>query len=908
MPDWKPEIRARLAGLNLEPAREAAMVEEISQHLDDRFAELRAGGSSVEEAARRTLDELRSDDYLPRELWRIERRAEIETAAFGATKVNLLEDLYKDLRHAARILLKNPGFTAIAVLTLALGIGANTAIFSVVNAVLVRPLPYKEPGRIVAVCESNPRLGLDQYVASMGAYADWRAQSSCFEQLAAATVLGPSPILGKSDARLIHAGAVSADFFPMLGIQPILGRQLAREEENPAHGSAILLSEGLWRGQFGGDPGILGQSVRLGDRNFTVAGVMPANVKLFDPAGVQGWDNGFSKCDLWRPLPVDSGLRNQRSYRAFLVLGRLKPLVTLPQAQNEMRNLARAAATEFPDANAGWTIVVRPWQQIIVRNARTPLVLLWSAVVLVLIIATANLANLCLARATTRQKEFAVRMALGAGRFRMARQLLAESLLLSSIGGASGLLFARWSIGLARGMIPANIPRADEINLDGTVLAFSAAVTLIVGMLFGLAPLLTLWRRDVNSALKAETRGSTGSLSGRRLRAWLVASEVALVVILLTGAGLLARSFQRLQQANLGFQPDHLLAMDVSIGNGSFTNGLRRIEFVEQLAARISSLPGVDSAAAVDGLPLDANRGNMDIALTRIDGNPPAAPGGKVLVELRLVSPEYFRTMGVGLARGRFFTQQDRTNSAAVVIINQTLARRYFPGQDPVGRRISSPDLGTEPCEIAGVVNDIKQASLDANAGPEVFRPLLQECFFSVSIVARSRSAPGPIFDAIRREATGLDMAVPASNSRTLDQLIGASLAPRQFALWLTGSLAGIALLLALVGIYGVLSCMVNELAVDIGLRLALGAQRSQVLRMVLWRGMCAVIVGGAVGLAGACAFTRLLRRLLYEVSPTDPLTLLLTASLLVVAALAACWLPARRAASVDPMETLRCE
>lgn len=902
MPDWKPEIRARLASLHLEAPLEVGIVEEISQHLDDCFAELRARGSSEEEATRRTLDELRSDSFLARELGRTARRTRTETAAFSALRVNLLEDLHKDLRHAARILLKNPGFTAIAVLTLALGIGANTAIFSVVNAVLVRPLPYKDPGRMVAVCESNPRLGLELYVASMGAYADWRDQGSCFEQLAAATVLGPSPILGKSDAQLIHAGAVSADFFPLLGIQPILGRQLAREEENPAHNGVVLLSEGLWRGQFGADPGICGRSVRLGDRDCTVVGVMPANVKLFDPAGVQGWDNGFSKCDLWRPLPVDSGLRNQRSYRAFLVLGRLKPLVTLAQAQNEMRNLARAAAAQFPDSNAGWTITVQPWQQIVVRNARTPLVLLWSAVIVVLIIATANLANLCLARATTRQKEFAVRMALGAGRFRMARQLLAESLLLSSLGGASGLLFARWSIGVARGLIPASIPRADEINLDGTVLAFTAAVALIVGMLFGLAPLLTIWRRDGNSALKAEARGSTGSLSGRRLRAWLVASEVALVVILLTVAGLLARSFQRLQQANPGFHPDHLLAMDVSIGGG------RRIEFVEQLVARISSLPGVESAAAVDGLPLDSNRGNMDIALTSIDGNPPAAPGGKVLAGLRLVSPEYFRTMGVGLARGRFFTVRDRTNSAPVVIINQTLARRYFPGLDPIGRRISSPDFGPEPCEIAGVVNDIRQASLDASAGPEVFRPLLQECFFTVSIVARSRSAPGPIFDAIRREASGLDMTVPASNSRTLDQLIGASLAPRQFALWLTGSLAGIALLLALVGVYGVLSCMVNELALEIGLRLALGAPRAQVLRMVLWRGMRAVAIGGAFGLAGACAFTRLLRSLLYEVSPTDPLTLVLTASVLVVAALAACWLPAQRAASADPMEALRCE
>jgi putative ABC transport system permease protein len=908
MPDWKPEIRARLAGLNLETTKEAGMVEEIALHLDDRFTELLGHGASAEEAGQRVLDELNSENYLARELRHIECPARNEPMVLGETKGTLLEDFCQDARHAARMLLNSPGFTAVAVLTLAIGIGANTAIFSVVNTVLLRPLPYKDSGRMVAVCESNPRLGLDQYVASMGAYADWRRQSSCFQELAAATVLGPSSLLGKSDAQLVHVAAVSADFLPMLGIQPILGRQFAREEENPDHSGVVLLSEGLWRGRFGADPGVLDHSVRLGDRNFTVVGVMPAGVKLFDPAGVQGWDNGFSKCDLWRPLPVDSGLRNQRSYRAFLVLGRLKPLVTLAQAQNEMVNIADKAAAEFPGSDAGWAITVQPWQQTVVRNARKPLVLLWSAVGLVLIIATANLANLCLARATTRQKEFAIRTALGAGRFRVARQLLAESLLLSSLGGASGLLLARWSIGFARALIPANIPRADEINFDGPVFAFTSAVTLIVGLLFGLAPLLTIWRRDVNTALKAEARGSTGSLSGRRLRAWLVTSEVALVVILLTGAGLLARSFKRLHEVNPGFRPDHVFAMDLSIGSAALTNELRRIQFVEQLMGRLSSLPGVESAAAVDGLPLDANRGKMDIALTSIDGNPPATPDGKLLAGLRLVSPEYFRTMGIALSRGRFFTARDRTNTAPVVIINQALARRYFPGLNPVGRRIGSPDFGPQLCEIAGVVEDVKQTALDASPGPEVFRPLLQECFSSVSIVVRARSAPAPIFDAIRREATAIELTVPAYNSRTLDQLIDTSLAPRQFALWLTGSLAGMALLLALVGIYGVLSCMVNELTREIGLRLALGAQRSQVLRMVLWRGMRSVAVGGAIGLAGACSLTRFLRGLLYEVSPSDSLILVTVGSFLIVVTLAACWLPAQRAADVDPMEALRCE
>src|SRR5256886_1407553 len=366
-----------------------------------------------------------------------------------------------DLKFAFRQLLKNPGFTAVAVVTLALGTGANTAIFSVVNAVLLRPLPYADPDRLVAVCESNPRLGWHQYVTSMGGYVDWRRQNSVFRRLAAGAVLGPSPLFGKTETELVHVAAVSADFFPLLGIEPILGRPIAFEEENPDRGDVVLLSEGLWRERFGADPGVLNRSVRLGDRSFTVVGVMPASVKLFDPAGVQGWDNGFSKCDLWRALPVDSGLQKAWSYRAFLVLGRLKPNVSIAQAQTEMTNIARQQARDYPDSNSGWTITVQSWQNTVVRNVRLPLDLLWCAVGFVLLIVAANLANLCLARAASRQKEFAIRVALGAGRLRMARQFLAESLLLSGLGAAAGLLFARWSIRLLIGLIPATVPRTD---------------------------------------------------------------------------------------------------------------------------------------------------------------------------------------------------------------------------------------------------------------------------------------------------------------------------------------------------------------------------------------------------------------------------------------------------------------
>jgi putative ABC transport system permease protein len=813
-----------------------------------------------------------------------------------------------EFRFAFRQLRKNPGFATIAVLTLALGIGANTTIFSVVNGVLLRPLPYPAPERLVAVCESNARLGLPQYVTSVGAYADWHRQNSVFEKLAAATVLGPLTIRGKMAAEQVQVGAVTADFFPLLGLQPILGRQFASEEENPDRGNVVLLSEGLWRERFAADPGVLNQSVWLGDRSFTVVGVMPASVKLFDPAGVKGWDNGFAKSELWRPLPVDSGLSKQRSYRAFFVLGRLKPQVSLTQAQTEMTSIASRQAQAYPDSNAGWTITVQSWQQTVVRQARLPLVLLMGAVGFVLLIATANLANLCLARAVSRQKEFAIRMALGAGRLRMVKQFLTESLWLSGLGGAVGWVFTYWSLKVLVRLIPAEVPRADEISLDVRVLGFTLAASLVVGLLIGLSPVLMCWRGEASRSLKSEARGATASVSSHRFRSLLVTAEVALAVVLLIGAGLLTRSFRRLNEVNLGFQPQGLAAMDVTLEGSGYTNELRRIQSVAQLLTLVAELPGVESSSAVAGLPLDAGHANMDIALTSIEGIPPASPDKKLVAGLRLVSPDYFLTMGIALAKGRFFTQRDTTNSPPVVLINETLARRYFSGREPVGQRIGSPDFGPQPCEIVGVVHDVKQGSIEATPQPEVVRPLLQECFFGVTLVARSRAAPAQIFATLGAAVARVDRSWPASNPRTLDQLVSASLALRRFALLLMSLFGGLALLLAMLGIYGVLSCVINERIREIGIRLALGAQRGEVRRLVLSRGMRSVAVGGLIGLVGACALAPCLRGLLYEVTPIDPLTFGVVAVFLAVAALFACWLPAQKAVKVDPSEALRYE
>jgi putative ABC transport system permease protein len=813
-----------------------------------------------------------------------------------------------DLKFALRRLLKNPGFTTVAVLTLALGIGANTAIFSVVNAVLLRPLPYPDPHRLVAVCESNPGLGWNRYVTSMGAYSDWRDQTSSFQELAGAIVLGPTPALCRSGTEMVRVAAVSANFFPLLGIQPILGRPFTIGEESPANGNVVLLSELIWRKRFGADPDIINRTIRLGDRDFAVAGVMPASLRLFDPSGVQGWDSGFSRCDLWRPLPVNSGLKRQRNYRAFLVLGRLKKGVTLDRAQAEMTAIAQDQAAQFRESNAGWEIRVQPWRRVVVQQARQPLLLVFAAVGVVLLIMTVNLANLHLARATTRERELAVRMALGAGRLRMIRQFLAESLLLSCLGGVMGLVLAHWSLQALVGLIPAAVPRTGEISLDGRVLGFSLAVSLVVGSLFGLIPALMFLRGRKDEGRRLNCRGLTPDRSRHVSRSALVMSQVALVMVLVSGAALLVRSFWRLSGVDPGFRPEHLLAVDTLINGSRYTNGFARVQAVQSLLGRLAARSALGSFAAADGIPLDSGRGNRDIALTSLEGRLPAAPGEKRIAGLRLVSSDYFGIMGIPLQRGRFFNDHDTTNTVPVVIINETFARRYFAGIHPVGKRIASPDFGGRPCEVVGVVGDVRHKSLDLAPEPEVFRPLLQECFSSFTIIANRSGPVDTTLDIIRKEVAAVDGQWPVYNTRRLERLVTDSTATKRFALVLMELFAGLALVMAFVGIQGVLASVVGERRREVAIRLAVGAQRHAVVRLVLGHGMWPVTTGILVGWAGLFVLGRFLRGQLYEIGPTDPLTIGVVGLLMFGVAGLACWLPARRATKVNPMEALRYE
>ncbi len=878
MPDWKDEIRRRLAGSKLEPTRENEIVEELAQHLDDIHQRSMAEGVSEHESKRIAVSELNA---LPKELKR---------------RSNVLADFFQDLRYAARMQRKNPAFTIVAIIALALGIGANTAIFSVVNTVLLRPLPYKDPERLVMVWEDASKFGYPNDTPAVANYVDWRDQNTVFEGMAAIADESFN-LTGAGDPERLEGRLVSAKLFPLLGVEAQIGRTFTNEEDQPGANRVVVLSYGLWQRRFGGDNGIVGKPLNLNGNTYTVVGVMPARFQF-----------PTSDDALWAPIAFTNDDLRNRDRHYLQVLARLKPGTTLEQAQTEMHTIASRLAQQYPQSNTDLGAAVTSLHEHMVGDIKPALLILLGAVGLVLLIACANVANLLLARAAVRQKEIAVRVALGARRWRLIRQFLTESVLLSLVGGLVGLALAYGGLVLLRSFIPENISQAREIAIDPKVLGFTFLVSMITGLIFGLAPAVQAARFNQTETLKEGGRDSATGSSGKRIRGLLVMSEVAVSLVLLIGAGLLINSFLRLRNVDPGFRADNLLTMRVVLPQPKYQEFERSSEFYTALVQRVESLPGVKSAAVTTNLPLYRQGNSIGIS---IEGQPPPPPGQENIVVTRIISPHYFETMSIPLLSGRAFTDQDTRATPRVAVISETMARRYWPGQDPIGKRIGTGRIQRPQdwTQVVGVVKDVRQFELTADAKPQMYLPHRQRGFFpSDDLVVKTDVDPASIASTVRNAVWEIDKDQPVSNIRTMEEILLDSIARQRFTMLLLAIFAGVALTLAAVGIYGVMSYSVAQRTHEIGIRMALGAQTGAVLKLAVGYGLKLVIAGVVIGLIAAFALTRVMATLLYGVTATDPATFTLISLLLVCVAAVASYIPARRATKVDPIIALRYE
>ena len=803
-----------------------------------------------------------------------------------------------DLRFAFRQVLKNPGFTAVAVLTLALGIGANTAIFSVVYGVLLKPLPYREPEQLVRLFQSS--ASQPKFPMSAGDFQDYREQTSTLSGLALYTRQDLE--LSKDDRpELLSALRITSGFFEILGARPMLGREFRREDEAPGNHHAVILSHGLWQRRFASDPGIIGKSVLLTGESFTVVGVMPAGVQHVG-GDYRSFPHGET-VDFWWPVTLRP--QDNRGSHYMNAIGRLKPGVSPAQAFAELNQIAERLARQFPETDANFRIAIRALHEEIVGQARTTLMLLFGTVLLVLLIACANVANLLLARSAAREREMAVRAAVGAGRWRVVRQLLTESGLLALLSSGAGILLAQGALVALARLGPAQLPRLQAIHLDGHVLLFTLGLTVMTGVLFGLAPAWQSGWANVNGLLKDGGRAGTG---GRqlRLRDTLVAVEVALALMLLVGTGLLVRSFWQVQQIASGFKPERVLTAAISLPYAGYGSPAERGRFQEQLLDQITALPGVEAVGLTSDLPWTGYDENNSFNIEGKSFPPREGAGGRY----HFVSPDYFRTVGVPLLAGRFLNASDRMEGPPALLINHALAARYWPGESAVGKRITFSDSPKEADwrTVVGVVGDVKDYPESATAEPAFYLSLAQFPQRQVTVALRTRVEPFGMVASLREVIQRLDKNVPLADIRTLGSLVEGAVAGRRFTFWMVGCFAAIALILAATGIYGVLSYLVSQRTREIGVRMALGAQARDVIRLTLKQGMRPALIGVALGLAGAFALTRLMSGLLFGVSATDPQTFAGSALLLILVALLPCWLPARRAARVDPMVALRSE
>ncbi len=803
-----------------------------------------------------------------------------------------MNSLLQDFRFGLRMLVKKPAFTLIAVITLALGIGANAAIFSVVNAVLLRPLPYPSAERLMTVWENHTkRDGPEREWTSPPGFEDWRDQAKSFDHVVALQGWGPT-LTGQGDPEQLVGALVSHNTFEMLGVAPALGRAFRPEEDQRGAEGVVIISQSLWQRRFGADPALVGKTILLNGESRMVIGVMPAGFKF--PI--------IANADVWRPIQPVLNAGCQRGCITIRVMARLKPEATEAQARAELNTIAARIEQQFPDTNSKVGATLIPLHEFLVGPVKTQMLALLVAVAFVLLIACANVANLLLARSASRATEIAIRASLGAGRWRIARQLLSESLLLAVIGGVVGLLLAYWLVDLLVGFSPQGTPRLDEIGVDWRALGYTLAVTMLTGLLFGAAPVWQLFKTDLNQSLRDGGKGLKTGGGGRAL-SLLVVTETALALMLLVGAGLLIRSFIQLQRVDPGFNPRNVLTAVVTLQPAAYPDGQVR-GFYNQLLDRVKTLPGAQSAAAVSSLPLagfDTDNGFV------IEGRPAPAPDQRPVAWISSVTHDYFRTMGMRLIAGREFTEHDNGNAAKVVIISEATARRHFPNEDPIGKRIGNgrPDGWRE---IIGVTADVKHFGLNQDARVSMFVPHGLRPTRRMNIVVRTAGDPISLSSALRGAVSAMDKNLAVSNLRAMEEIAAQSIGGERFTLLLLSVFAGLALLLSAAGIYGVMSYAVAQRTREIGVRMALGAEAGSVLRLVIGQGMLLALIGVGIGLAGSLALSRLMKTMLFGVSATDPLTFIGVGALLALVALVACYVPARRAAKVDPMIALRYE
>ena len=897
MRDWAAFVRSRLTLDRLTPERDARIVREIASQLEDFYRDALARGATHEVADAHARAQIRdweqmSDDVLRADhpharptMERVTNRLE-DLAQPSRGALQMLADLLTDMRYGVRQLLKTPGFTTVAVLTLAFGVGATTAIFSVVNGVLLRPLPYPDPERLVRVLEVVPQYG--QFAVAPANFLDWRQQNTVFERMAA-YVGGTDTFTGGEGPERLPMTSVSWDIFELLGVAPAMGRSFRAEEDLPGRNNVVVISHGMWQRRFGADPSILGRSISLSGTPVTIVGVMPPD-----------FDFPSRQTEYWRPIAFNPS-NATRGGHFIAVIARLKPGVSVQQAGAEMKTIAERLAVQYPQNSADESAETVLMHDLIVGPIRPMLLTLLAAVGVVVLIACANVANLLLVRASVREKEIAIRTAIGAGRARIMMQMLGESLVLALAGGLLGVGLAYAAISPLQTLSAGSIPRVTDVTIDRTVLAFAFGVSTLTGLLFGLAPAWQASRAGVGAVLKEGGRSSTSS-GGRWLRNTLLVAEVALSLILLVGATLLLRSFANVINIDPGFRADNVLAFQVALPRASYPEEHQQIAFYDRLLDRLKGTAGVDKAGLIQTLPM---RGGYVLSFA-VQGRPPAAPGEDPSANHRVVTPDYFQALGIPLKRGRGFSDRDGEKAPMVAVVDEAFARRHFPGEDPIGRGIDIGNGTDGFYEIVGVVGDVHHGGLDAAPDPTMYVPYRQDVFSAMWVMVKTQGDPAPMAGAARLAVREVDRSLPAFSMTPLADVVSESVAQRRFSMLLLGLFAVVALFLAAVGLYGVVAYMVSQRTQEIGLRMAIGAQRRDVLRMVLGSGMKLATIGVVIGVAGALAMASFVASMLFGVTPFDPVSYGATAGVLLAVAAMACYVPARRAMMVDPLVALR--